>query len=147
MFNQVNPSFILNVLGERIMIDITEAAKSELTEFFKDKEVKPIRIFLNEGGWGGPSLAMALDEPRDTDHVYKINDVEYLVDKGFMEKAKPITVDFMGMGFKITSGMVIEQSSSCSGCGSTSNCCWFYRNCNYSFAICIFKQLNSYIKL
>ncbi len=66
---------------------------------------------------------MALDEPRDTDHVYKINDVEYLVDKGFMEKAKPITVDFMGMGFKITSGMVTEQSSSCSGCGSTSNCC------------------------
>ncbi len=32
------------------MIEITEAAKSELTEFFKDKDVKPIRIFLNEGG-------------------------------------------------------------------------------------------------
>ena len=50
MLNQLKPRFILNVLGERIMLDITEAAELELTEFFKNKDVKPIRIFLNEGG-------------------------------------------------------------------------------------------------
>ena len=32
------------------MLEITEAAKTELTEFFNAREVKPIRIFLNEGG-------------------------------------------------------------------------------------------------
>jgi hypothetical protein len=32
------------------MLEVTETATSELTEFFKGKEVKPIRIFLNEGG-------------------------------------------------------------------------------------------------
>ena len=50
MLNELKSRFILNILGERIMLDITEAAKLELTDFFKDKDVKPIRIFLNEGG-------------------------------------------------------------------------------------------------
>ena len=32
------------------MLEVTEAATTELVNFFKGKEVKPIRIFLNEGG-------------------------------------------------------------------------------------------------
>jgi len=32
------------------MFEVTENATKELGEFFKDKEVKPIRIFLNQGG-------------------------------------------------------------------------------------------------
>ncbi|WDN90263.1 hypothetical protein BuS5_03234 [Desulfosarcina sp. BuS5] len=66
---------------------------------------------------------MALDEPKDTDHVYDIDNFKYVVDKKFMEKAKPIMVDFMQMGFKLTSGLKIEAGAGCSGCGSTSSCC------------------------
>lgn len=32
------------------MIEVTEAAKKQIAEYFKDKDVMPIRIFLNEGG-------------------------------------------------------------------------------------------------
>lgn len=32
------------------MLQVTENATKELVEFFKDKEVKPIRVFLNQGG-------------------------------------------------------------------------------------------------
>ncbi len=32
------------------MFEVTESAKNELTNFFKGKEIKPIRIFLNQGG-------------------------------------------------------------------------------------------------
>jgi hypothetical protein len=32
------------------MLEVTEAAKTQLIEFFKDREIVPIRIFLNEGG-------------------------------------------------------------------------------------------------
>lgn len=32
------------------MFEVTEAAKHELSNFFKGREVKPIRIFLNQGG-------------------------------------------------------------------------------------------------
>ncbi len=32
------------------MIEVTEAATQQIAEYFKDKEIAPIRIFLNEGG-------------------------------------------------------------------------------------------------
>lgn len=32
------------------MLEVTPAATEQITEFFRDKEVLPIRIFLNEGG-------------------------------------------------------------------------------------------------
>ena len=32
------------------MIEVTEAASQQIAEYFKDKEIAPIRIFLNEGG-------------------------------------------------------------------------------------------------
>jgi hypothetical protein len=35
---------------EEIMIEVTEAAAQQIAEYFKDKEIAPIRIFLNEGG-------------------------------------------------------------------------------------------------
>ena len=32
------------------MVEVTEAATKMIADYFKDKEVQPIRIFLNEGG-------------------------------------------------------------------------------------------------
>lgn len=32
------------------MLEVTKAAIEQIAEFFKGKDVKPIRIFLNEGG-------------------------------------------------------------------------------------------------
>lgn len=32
------------------MFEVTEPAVQQIAEFFKGKEVKPIRVFLNEGG-------------------------------------------------------------------------------------------------
>ncbi len=32
------------------MIDMTDAAKTQLEEYFAGKDVSPIRIFLNSGG-------------------------------------------------------------------------------------------------
>jgi iron-sulfur cluster assembly protein len=104
------------------MVEITEAAQEQLTEYFKGKEVAPIRLFLNQGGWGGPSLAMALDEPKDNDDVHEVNGFKFIVEKEFMEKAQPIKVDFNGMGFSISSSIEIEASGSdCSGCGTSSS--------------------------
>ena len=35
---------------EKIMVEVTEAATKQIAEYFKGKEVAPIRIFLNSGG-------------------------------------------------------------------------------------------------
>ncbi len=32
------------------MLEVTSAATQQIAEYFKDKEVLPIRVFLNEGG-------------------------------------------------------------------------------------------------
>lgn len=104
------------------MIEVSKLATEQIAEYFKGKDVSPIRIFLNAGGWGGPSLAMALDESKDTDHVFEIDGFKYIVDKEFMEKAKPIKIDFSEMGFKLDCG--IDFGPGCSGCGSkTTSCC------------------------
>jgi iron-sulfur cluster assembly protein len=61
---------------------------------------------------------MALDKSTDMDEIYNINGYEYIVDKEFFEKAKPIKIDFQGEGFKLESSIKIEGG--CKGCESDS---------------------------
>jgi len=35
---------------EDIMLEVTAAATEQIAEYFKGKDIVPIRIFLNEGG-------------------------------------------------------------------------------------------------
>ena len=37
-------------VGEVLMLEVTDAATVKISEYFRGKEVSPIRIFLNEGG-------------------------------------------------------------------------------------------------
>jgi iron-sulfur cluster assembly protein len=60
---------------------------------------------------------MALDEPQDSDEVFDIDGFTYLIDKTFMEKAKPVKVDFIDYGFKLTSS--IKFDGGCGGCGGS----------------------------
>ena len=63
---------------------------------------------------------MALDEPKDNDSVFDVEGVQYLVDNDLLEKATPIKVDFLQIGFKIDSnlnfGSSSESGSGCEGC-------------------------------
>ena len=105
------------------MIDLTDTAKTQINDYFQGKEPTPIRIFLNSGGWGGPSLAMALDEPKDTDDAFDVKGLKFVVDKDFMQKAENIKIDFTGMGFHLDSNMDMGGGSSgCGSCGSGGSC-------------------------
>ena len=63
---------------------------------------------------------MALDEPKDTDHIYEISGFTYIVNKEFMDEAKPIKIDFTPMGFKVDCG--IDLGENCSSCGTDTSC-------------------------
>ncbi|MGB9499177.1 MAG: IscA/HesB family protein [Dissulfuribacterales bacterium] len=102
------------------MFTVDEAAQKQISEYFKHHTIQPLRIFLHQG-CGGAQIAMMVDEKKDTDKVFKVAGFEYLVDRELLKKAQPISVDFLGTGFKITSSL--ELSSGCGGCGSTSSCC------------------------
>ena len=65
---------------------------------------------------------MALDEPRDTDESFAVNGFTFLVNKDFLEKVKPIKVDFTGYGFKVDCNIQFGATGGCSGCGSAGTC-------------------------
>ena len=105
------------------MFNVTEKASEMIKQFLKEREDIPaIRILLSQGGWSGPSLGMALDEPQEQDLTFKDRDITYVIDKDLFSQVKPVTVDYvntmMGTGFNITSSMK-KQSS----CGSSSCSC------------------------
>lgn len=69
---------------------------------------------------------MALDEPKDSDEIFDIDGFQYLMNKDFLEKVKPVKVDFIVNGFKLDCGVDFRAQSgggTCGGCGTTSNCC------------------------
>jgi hypothetical protein len=41
---------IRNFYKEDTMVEVTQAATEQITAYFSDKDISPIRIFLNEGG-------------------------------------------------------------------------------------------------
>lgn len=68
---------------------------------------------------------MVMDQARPSDKTYTIGEFTFLVDSEFMEKVKPIKVDFKNVGFSIEANIDLSsaESGGCSGCGSTSSCC------------------------
>ncbi|MCP4021313.1 MAG: hypothetical protein GY729_05680 [Desulfobacteraceae bacterium] len=65
---------------------------------------------------------MALDEPKDGDDTFDVKGHKFVVEKEFMDKAKPIKIDFSGMGFALDSNIELGGDDGCSGCGSTGTC-------------------------
>ena len=70
---------------------------------------------------------MALDESKETDETFEIDGYTYVVDKDFLEQAKPIKIDFLEIGFKLTSSLVFDQggqgcAGSCSTGGEAGSC-------------------------
>lgn len=63
---------------------------------------------------------MALDEPKDSDDLFEVKGLKFVVDKVFMEKAQKIKIDFNGMGFGLSSGIDLGQAGNCGGCSGGS---------------------------
>ena len=103
------------------MFNVTDKAQEQIKVYFEGKNVMPVRVFLHEGGCGGPQLAMALDDKKATDTLFTFGGFDYLVDSEFLEHAKPISVDYLETGFKVTSGL--DLGGGCSSCGTHGSCC------------------------
>ncbi|MHC4458047.1 MAG: hypothetical protein ACYS0I_13370 [Planctomycetota bacterium] len=64
---------------------------------------------------------MALDEPKDTDDIFSIDGFTFIADKEFMKRAKPVKIDFIEYGFRVSSRLVFDES--CTSCSTTGDCC------------------------
>lgn len=102
------------------MIEITTTAIEKISEYFKDNEVKPVRILLHGGGCAMPSLALDVDEPQETDDVFDIDGFKFVINRILLKEALPIKVDYNPRsGFQFDSSLEFEDS--CSACNSE-NC-------------------------
>ena len=103
------------------MIEVTEVAVEEIKNFFTDKEIMPIRVFVASGGWAGPSIALALDEQKDSDECVEIGGIKFIAEKEFLKQAAPVKIDFISTGFKVDSNIDLGGGG-CSSCGSGGSC-------------------------
>ena len=100
------------------MLEITKSATDKIAEYFIDKEVEPIRIFLYEGGCAPSSLALDVDEIRNTDTVFEIDGFQFIIDEDLFIEAQPISIDYNTIsGFQFDSSLEFEDE--CSAC----ECC------------------------
>jgi len=103
------------------MLEITKSAADKISEYFIDKEVSPNPIFLHAGGCAPPSLALDVDEPKDTDTVFDIDGFQFIVDEDFLIEAAPIKVDYTRSGFQFDCELEFEDE--CTACETSSCCC------------------------
>ena len=64
---------------------------------------------------------MALDESKESDEVFEKDGFTYLIDKAFLEKIKPVKIDFLTMGFHITSSLELGGGG-CGSCSTSGTC-------------------------
>jgi len=109
------------------MVRITELAAQKVKEVLKDqnKENALLRLYLVEGGCGGPNFGLALDESKTEDDIL---DEEYgvsmIIDKQLSNYLEGAIVEYVesnsGGGFKIRTA----KTDNGGGCGgSCSNSC------------------------
>ncbi len=105
------------------MLEATEMAVTKLKEYFQDNNVtSSLRVFVQQGGCSGPSLALALDEAKPEDEVYTNQEITFLVEKNILRQCGEISIDFVDAGprsgFSISSTIPLPGSGG--GCSSGS---------------------------
>ena len=105
---------------------ISETAKTELEKDLKQYDMtnKGLRLFITGYGWAGPSFGMALDEPKEDDHVESLEEFKVLVEKDLTDNFPELKVDFIdnahSKGFMISTGAEGGcgggEGGGCSGC-------------------------------
>ena len=101
------------------MIKVTPRALLLLNNFFKGRDIKPVRIFVKLGGCGIRSFGIAVEKPKKNDAVISVDGFTFIIEKGLWDRVKPIKVDADSISFRI-SGNGIQPNS---GCGTCSYMC------------------------
>ena len=91
----------------------------ELTAGNGETAEQALRVSVRGGGCSGFQYALALDAPKDDDHVFEHNGVSVIVDKVSMQFVFGSQVDYVeglqGAGFSVNNPNVVAAC----GCGSS----------------------------
>jgi Fe-S cluster assembly iron-binding protein IscA len=105
------------------MIRVSKEAQDYLYHYFQGREVSPsLRIFPSKRKCSGPPLQLSLDQSKDTDNVFVIDRLRFIVDEILIKKAKEIQIELIEVdgekGLSVTSSYPLGPAPSCgSPCG------------------------------
>ena len=64
------------------MFEVSEEAMEKIKQFLAGQEApQAIRVLIDEGGWRGPHLIMALDAQKEDDEVFTERGVTFVIEK------------------------------------------------------------------
>ncbi len=66
---------------------------------------------------------MALDEPKDTDEVFKEGDFTFCIEKDLLATVESIKIGMSYMGFQVDSGKPLPGGASAAGCAGCGGSC------------------------
>ena len=102
------------------MVEVTAPAQDALKNIMEEKNMTGALRFFLQQGCGGGQLALAVDEQKETDHVFEVGGYTYVVDKGLAIQTGSLKLDFVDdgqrQGFLISSDKPLETGGGC-GCG------------------------------
>ena len=102
-------------------ITLTEAATGKLNELLAEQQDadQALRVSVRGGGCSGFQYALALDTPKEDDHVFEHGGVSVVVDKVSMQFVLGSEVDYteglQGAGFAVNNPNVVAAC----GCGTS----------------------------
>jgi iron-sulfur cluster assembly protein len=103
-------------------VTVSDAAAEKirgLTEADQESGEQALRVAVKGGGCSGFQYALALDKPKEDDHVFEHNGVSVIVDKVSMQFVFGSQVDYVdglqGAGFTVNNPNVVAAC----GCGSS----------------------------
>lgn len=107
--------------------NVTELAIDKLKEYMEQNNIdSALRVALMQGGCAGPSLGLALDEPKDNDKTFEFNDLNFLIEESLLNSTGGVKVDYIDAGqrsgFSITSTNPMGGGGCSSGSCSSGNC-------------------------
>lgn len=75
-------------------MQITNEAKEYLLKIIESQgKGSCIRFYIQGYGWGGPTIGMVLDEPKEEDVTKKINGLDVCYEKNLENWLAPLTLD------------------------------------------------------
>lgn len=102
-------------------ITVTDTAAAKLGELLGQQQDsdQALRVAVRGGGCSGFEYALALDAPKEDDHVFEHNGVSVVIDRVSMQFVLGSEVDYVeglqGAGFAVNNPNVVAAC----GCGSS----------------------------
>jgi iron-sulfur cluster assembly protein len=100
--------------------NVTNLAVSKLKEYMEQNNIdSALRVALMQGGCSGPSLGLALDEPKENDSIFVNDSLKFLIEKGLLEICGSINVEYINAGPRSGFGITSANPLGGGGCGGS----------------------------